>query len=157
MASFYSGTFSTLLSFAIFRSSGDEGVRLRLPVLLSLFKYFRCSQSLLLHFDFLWYSAFILVTQSLLSLICPAPGCLKIPTLSLQPIRQLEGNLQIILIGRRLRENWEVLPLSGDKGAVCHLRQRLSFKVNCTAQATSSPLCLSWETNLPRCLCPLME
>lgn len=55
--------------------------------LLHLFKYFSCSPSLFLHFDFLRYRTFILVTQSsfarLPSLIFPAPGSLKIRTLSL--------------------------------------------------------------------------
>lgn len=35
-----------------------------MPVLLYLFKYFSRSQYLFLHFDFLWYSPFISVTQS---------------------------------------------------------------------------------------------
>lgn len=46
--------------------------------LLHLFKYFSCSPALFLHFDFLRYRTFILVTQSsfarLPSLIFPAPG-----------------------------------------------------------------------------------
>lgn len=65
MASFYSEILSALFSFAIFRSSGEEGVRLlRSHTRSSLFKYFSCSQFLFLHFNFLWYSPFISVTQS---------------------------------------------------------------------------------------------
>ena len=78
-------------------------------VLLYLFKYFSCSPSLFLHFDFLQYRIFILVAQSsfaqLSSLIFPAPGWLKIPTLSLQLRCQLEGTLQMVLIGRHLGES----------------------------------------------------
>lgn len=94
-------------------------------VLLYLFKYFSCSPSLFLPFDFLRYSTFILVTPSsfpppqLPSLIFPAPGAaLKIPTLSLQPVCRLEGNLQMVLIERRLRGRREVPPLAEDKDDV---------------------------------------